>query len=208
MKNMHIEIWHNKFIKIEHRKLKIKNESKSTNSNDEKTEYPLIVTSESLIWHRTTETDLLLLELASELVFPPPPILLLLSSPTPELLLETDLPRLTDDDVSDSELLELTRPRFAESKNSIARSSRLISGKPEPLTVLTNLPLGAGRSESESREERGRAGRLRLRERRWWREEEEARESSPEEAPTGILLVVDLKAAVAISWRVLGLRVI
>lgn len=64
--------------------------------------------------------------------------------------------------------------------------------------VLTNFPLGAGRSESLSREERGREGRLRLRERRWWREEEEGKgvESSTEET---ILLVVDLNAAVAIG---------
>lgn len=159
----------------------------------------LVVTSESLIWHLTTESDLLLLELASEVVFPPPPILFRLSSPTPELLLETDLPLLNDEAGvdSDSELLESNRPRFADSKNSIARSSRLISGKPEPLTVLTNFPLGAVRSESLSREERGRAGRLRLRERRWWEDEEEV-ESSAELAPTGILLVVDLNAAVAI----------
>jgi hypothetical protein len=65
--------------------------------------------------------------------------------------------------------------------------------------VLTNFPLGAGRSESVSREERERAGRLRLRERRWKEEEEEVAESSTEEAPTGILLVVDLNAAVAIG---------
>ena len=129
----------------------------------------LVVTSESLIWHLTTESDLLLLEDASEVVFPPPPILFRLSSPRPEFLLETDLPLLNDEAGvdSDSELLDSTRPRFADSKNSIARSSRLISGKPEPLTVLTNFPLGAVRSESLSREERGRAGRLRLRERRW-----------------------------------------
>jgi hypothetical protein len=46
---------------------------------------------------------------------------------------------------------------------------------------------------------RERAGRLRLRERRWKEEEEEVAESSTEEAPTGILLVVDLNAAVAIG---------
>jgi hypothetical protein len=64
--------------------------------------------------------------------------------------------------------------------------------------VLTNFPLGAWRSEFVSQEERERAGRLRLRERRW-KEEEEVAESSTEEAPTGILLVVDLNAAVAIG---------
>jgi len=73
----------------------------------------LVVTSESLIWHLTTESGLLLLELASEVVFPPPPILFCLSSATPELLLETDLPLLNDEAGvdSDSELLESTRPR-------------------------------------------------------------------------------------------------
>lgn len=68
--------------------------------------------------------------------------------------------------------------------------------------MLTKRPLGVWRSEppSSSREEKEwRAGRLRLRDRRWWREEEA--ESSVEEAPTGILLVVDLNAAVAIGER-------
>lgn len=59
--------------------------------------------------------------------------------------------------------------------------------------MLTKLPFG----RSSSREERGREGRLRLRERRWRREEAV---SSVEEAPaTGVLFVVDLNAAVAIG---------
>jgi hypothetical protein len=32
----------------------------------------------------------------------------------------------------------------------MARSSRLISGNPEPLTVFTNFPLGAGTPSSNS----------------------------------------------------------
>lgn len=107
-----------------------------------------------------------------------------------------------------SKLLEPERPRLADSKNSMARSSRLISGKAEPLTVLTNLPLGgAGRLSAVVSGVllTGRENWLRLRERRWWwwREEEEVVESSAEEleedATTGVLLVVDLNAAVAIE---------
>lgn len=66
--------------------------------------------------------------------------------------------------------------------------------------MLTNLPRGAGRSPSLSREGRtGREDRLRLRERRWLTEEEAEVESSALEAPTGALFVVDLNAAVAIA---------
>jgi len=177
-----------------------------------------LITSESLIWHRTTETERRLLELLSEITLPPPELLHTLPLPSPlafELCLDTDLPLLSDDDEDDdapepeppagpaSELLEPERPRSPEWKNSMARSSRLISGNPEPLTVFTNFPLGAGTPSSKSslpgtgiRCE----NRLRLRERRWAELLLDDPESSADddEAPIGVLFVVDLNADVAI----------
>lgn len=168
-------------------------------------------TSESLIWYRTTETDLLLLELAvSEVNRPPAPLFTTLPL---DPCLETDLPLLWATlsppppplplrGVASS-IRETERPRREESKSSTARSSRLISGNPDPLIVFTNLPLllGAGVGSSSSSPTPGirRENLLRLLARRWPEEERLEEEESPGELAREALLVVDLKAEVAIE---------
>jgi len=93
----------------------------------------------------------------------------------------------------------------------MARSSRLISRNPEPLTVFTNFPLGARTPSSKSllpgtsiRWE----NRLRLCERRWAKLllGDLVSFAGDDEAPIRILFVVDLHADVAIWGKNLNRR--
>ncbi|KAK8587484.1 hypothetical protein V6N12_021972 [Hibiscus sabdariffa] len=93
----------------------------------------------------------------------------------------------------------------------MAISSRITSGNPDPLTVLTNIPLlfGAGvisPSSSSTGPGRRRDNRLRLLARRWTavRLEHEEEEEEEEQAEDEDLLEIDLKAEVAIERRTGG----